>query len=876
MSACRAVTFVLLALLAATSLRAQGLLAEEDRTTYDSLLETRRAAYPLLQAPLWSVLDRSASADERDALLFQLATTPLSDLVDHEASFLLANTRAALETRRRTSWGKSIPDVDFLHFVLPTRAGSEAVDSFRLRYGDELLRRVDGLTMRESVLEINHWCHEHVTYAPSDARTRAPLATIRNAQGRCGEESVFTTAALRAAGIPARQVYVPRWAHADDNHAWVEAWVDGEWHFLGACEPDVDLDHAWFTEPARRAMLTAAIVQGRYPLADEVLAEEPTFTRINTLPVYAATRLVAVQVLDGNDRPVAGARVDWSIYNYAEFFPIASSRTNAAGIATLRTGFGDLLAWASHDGRSSFALYSHDRGDTLRLTLGAEHPEDGEREFDIVPPPPVPIAQDEHPDAALTTARVSRGDSLRTLYESGFLDSVRVAVFARANGFATDSCWMLLRHARGNGMEMLSFLAGARDINQVPALAFLRTLAIKDLQDASAAVLLAHYRDAITARPADRACDSMYLSFVCAPRIGREELRPWRETLRLAVDEIPGLDRTQDDETRGRLIAEWVREQIRFDRENNWGIVPQPVAATYVLRAGDPYSRRLLLVAMLRAAGIPARLHPATGAAEFHAAGQWLNAGLEDEEIRPIETATLVLRPRAGQRIESPEYARHFTLARFADGVYHTLDFEGDERFSSWPARLPLPSGQYMLVTGNRQPDGSVLAVLRFFGIDDGETKDMDIRIRDDDAPPVPLGTVAAELLPDGEEPVMLLLWIERNTEPVAHALLDIADERAALGALPVSTFVAASDMGEAELSALAAAHLPTGAAVLSDGAERLKTAIAGALHLPAGYGLPLIAMCTEDGSIVFAERGYTIGVGAQILRILERLHLPE
>ena len=31
-----------------------------------------------------------------------------------------------------------------------------------------------------------------------------------------------------------RQVYTPRWAHTDDNHAWVEAWVNGKWYFLGA------------------------------------------------------------------------------------------------------------------------------------------------------------------------------------------------------------------------------------------------------------------------------------------------------------------------------------------------------------------------------------------------------------------------------------------------------------------------------------------------------------------------------------------------------------------------------------------------------------------------------------------------------------------
>ena len=103
---------------------------------------------------------------------------------------------------------------------------------------DELKDRVKGLSLYDAVLEVNHWCHEKVIYTPSDGRTSSPLASVKTAYGRCGEESTFTVAALRSVGIPARQVYTPRWAHTDDNHAWVEAWVNGKWYFLGACEPE--------------------------------------------------------------------------------------------------------------------------------------------------------------------------------------------------------------------------------------------------------------------------------------------------------------------------------------------------------------------------------------------------------------------------------------------------------------------------------------------------------------------------------------------------------------------------------------------------------------------------------------------------------------
>ena len=104
-------------------------------------------------------------------------------------------------------------------------------------------------------LEVNHWCHEKAVYKPSDARTKLSFGNGTYRHGRCGEESTLLVAALRSVGIPARQVYTPRWAHTDDNHAWVEAWADGKWYFLGACEPEPVLNLGWFNAPASRGML---------------------------------------------------------------------------------------------------------------------------------------------------------------------------------------------------------------------------------------------------------------------------------------------------------------------------------------------------------------------------------------------------------------------------------------------------------------------------------------------------------------------------------------------------------------------------------------------------------------------------------------------
>ena len=172
----------------------------------------------------------------------------LPDKTDYSKSFYAENVALSLQARREMPWGRTVPEREFKHFVLPVRVNNENLDDSRKVFYAELKDRVKNLSMKDAILEVNHWCHEKVTYRPTDGRTSSPLASVCTAYGRCGEESTFLVAALRSVGIPARQVYTPRWAHTDDNHAWVEAWADGKWLFLGACEPEPILNLGWFNE----------------------------------------------------------------------------------------------------------------------------------------------------------------------------------------------------------------------------------------------------------------------------------------------------------------------------------------------------------------------------------------------------------------------------------------------------------------------------------------------------------------------------------------------------------------------------------------------------------------------------------------------------
>ena len=306
--------------------------------------------------------------DVAAALEFLYAYMVLPDLTDHSRAFYAREVSTTLRARREMPWGGQVPEREWLHFVLPLRVNNERIDSFRSARYEELKARVAGLTMAEAVLAVNHWCHEYVTYKPSDARTSSPLASMRTATGRCGEESTFTVAALRAVGIPARQVYTPRWAHTDDNHAWVEAWVDGKWHFLGACEPEPVLDLGWFNAPASRGMLMHTKAFGRYAGAEDRMKSTHCYTEINVTENYAETARTTALVVDEAGRPVPDADIWFKLYNYAEFYTVYRGLTDAAGRASITSGLGDLVAWASKGGRYGFQKFAIGRATACRPT----------------------------------------------------------------------------------------------------------------------------------------------------------------------------------------------------------------------------------------------------------------------------------------------------------------------------------------------------------------------------------------------------------------------------------------------------------------------------------------------------------------------------
>ena len=348
-------------------------------------------------------------------------------------------------------WGDSIPDDIYRHFVLPIRINNENIDSSRVVFYEELKDRVKGLSMYDAVLEVNHWCHEKAIYTPSDARTSSPLATMKTAYGRCGEESTFTTAALRSVGIPARQVYTPRWAHTDDNHAWVEAWVNGKWYFLGACEPEPVLNLGWFNGPAYRGMLMHTKVFGNYAGAEEVMDQNKCFTEINITENYAPVASAVVKVVDINGAAVANASVDFKVYNYAELFTVAHKQADKNGFTSLTAGLGDMIVWASQDTQFGINKVSFGKQDTVIVTLDKKQGDIFDVAFDLIPPVDgsiqTPVTEEQK---AANATRLQEEDKIRNAYVATFMNEAASDGLAHSIGMPDFKVWDFIQGSRGN------------------------------------------------------------------------------------------------------------------------------------------------------------------------------------------------------------------------------------------------------------------------------------------------------------------------------------------------------------------------------------------------------------------------------------------
>jgi transglutaminase-like putative cysteine protease len=819
-----------------------------------------------------SLSGSNLSLQQEEALKFLYAFMPLNDIADYSLDFYLANINSSLRARKEFSWGNSVPEDIFLHYVLPVRVNNENLDSFRIRYYDEISLRIKNKSIYDAALEINRWCHEKVTYQPSDSRTSAPMSTILSARGRCGEESTFTVAALRTAGIPARQVYTPRWAHCDDNHAWVEFWNNGKWSYMGACEPEPAADRGWFTEPARRAMLVNTRSFGAPDGKENVIVKSDRYSIVNNLSKYAVTKRIYVRVTGMDGKPVKDAVVEFGLYNYAEFYPIASVPTNIDGICSLETGFGDLLIWGSKGSEFDFRKISVGATDTLRLKLGSNNLGENKYDLDLS----VPVKRTPAPGIAAELAeennrRLTEENSIRESYTDSWPDRAAAKEFAFSHNLDSTKVVALIASSMGNYKEIYSFLGAVPDSLRKQAIAMLEILAEKDLRDTKSTILEDHL---LHCRQNEWKPDEKeFKEYILNPRISDEMLTAWRSYLQ---DTMPP-EICQSAVKDPSVIVDFLNQKIRIDNSFNYTNTPITPKGVIELGIADSKSRAICFVAIERSLGVAARLEPGSNLPQYYFNSKWNDVYFAEQTKLSDKRGFLKL--TSSEKNPVPEYYKNFTLARFDNGRYNTLDYQEDKPVNDF-GELSLIPGKYMIVTGSRLDDNRILASLIFFDITEGEHKVVDIKLRHDNTLQEILGK--AELTKiltgiDAEEDKYksmagrdaIIVWLETDKEPSIHVLNDFLQLRREFDTCG-DAFVFFT-VGGTTIIPEERQGLPFNSLFSDDSGLDVLHGDINCNDI-SGNNFPVVLLVKNTGEIIFKSEGYRIGTGEHLLQLMNSL----
>ena len=324
-------------------------------------------------------------------------------------------------------------------------------------------------------------------------------------------------------------------------------------------------------------------------------------------------------------------------------------------------------------------------------------------------------------------------------------------------------------------------------------------------------------------------------------------------------------------------------------------IAQQPLSALRT-RQTDVRSRDILFVAIARSLDIKARKDVVTAKVQYEKDGRWVDVDFEASEQKTAPTGMLVLRYEPTAHFENPKYYSHFTLSRIVDGSAQLLNFDegqvdmggGVSWASTFKDGAQLDAGTYLLVTGTRMADGSVLATHQTFNIKAGRTTTLPLRLRQNNDDVAVIGTFDSEskFRRDGRQ-VSILSQTGRGyfvvgivgvgQEPTNHALRDISKVKEAFddwGRPLLLLFESEADAKK--WNAADYGGLPHNTIVGIDSDGSIRRQIVREMKLPDDQPLPIFIMADTFNRVVFSQQGYTIGLGEQMERVIKKLSKCE
>lgn len=797
------------------------------------------------------VNEKLAEYDEDTALAckYLYITMPYSDFGNYTFETFMDYAEHGVWLWKNREAVRNLPETIYLNYVLAHRVNEEEVAPCRSLFFKEIGSRIDGMSVKEAALEVNFWCAEEATYQSTDGRTLCALTVYRRGNGRCGEESVFTVNALRSVGIPARQVYAPRWSHCDDNHAWVEIWCDGKWYFLGACEPEMVLDKGWFTNASSRAMMVHSRFFDSQGAEGDIISRNGMVTEINELRRYALVKDISVTVKNEAGQPVKGARVSFEVLNYSEYVTVAEKTTDENGKAGITTGLGSIHVFAGiqkEEWLTGEAVLDARTEDSCEIILKERKAAETWNSTDMIAPLDAPVntnaptpEQKEVGDKRIAEATAKREAKTRT-----WVNPQREKFLNRNVSEMEENFGFSFREA------------------------MLGALSEKDQSDFVCDILEEHLEYSLPYF--ESVSKEIFVPYIMNPRVDNEILRPYRKVI---------LDRFSEEEQEKmrknpaeiwNLVDETIKSRPECERAS---VITTP-AGCLKTGIGSELSKKVLFVAIARTLGIPARLNPSDRSMEYmDGSGAFVSVLAKTEK-----NCRLTLRETDGTVWK---YYQNWAIAKFDEGKYTSLMLE-DSVFENRTFTVELEAGEYRIITSNRLPNGNIFANQYEFKIAEGESREIEMELRkanlDDMLENISINDFTlknedgslvkvSDLTREGKH---ILAFLEEEKEPTEHILNEMMEQKEAFReyASRIIIIVRSREALGTPTLAKTLECLGDKVQIYYDDFSEIINTLGRRMYVDPEK-LPLIIVTSGELNGIYATSGYNVGTGDMLLRLM-------
>ncbi|OQC07170.1 MAG: Transglutaminase-like superfamily protein [Candidatus Cloacimonetes bacterium ADurb.Bin089] len=269
--------------------------------------------------------------------------------------------------------GLKYPVDFFLSYIAKQTVSDEPLTAYREQLLKDGLQNIINITNSDLDMfrSITLWCVSRIQFQQTSGRDQSPLDIVQKSLiGRCEEMQILLVSACRTIGLPARPAYTPWWPHTDNNHAWTEIYLDGNWHYTGDMDMAWFPDNTWFSDLVDKTALILA--DGTLTSwKDEVLLKSKYETLINSTANYTKerSRKVKIKVTDANNKPIPNANVIPMVFNWGSLRSLTNLTTDKNGYLEFTTGRGSFYLSVYAKTGKALVLIPSNEEKTIEMTI---------------------------------------------------------------------------------------------------------------------------------------------------------------------------------------------------------------------------------------------------------------------------------------------------------------------------------------------------------------------------------------------------------------------------------------------------------------------------------------------------------------------------